>query len=49
MEAAEADLPKGAKAVAEQLFAGARPTDQNEFKLMLAERTLGAVITEARG
>jgi xanthine dehydrogenase YagS FAD-binding subunit len=49
MEAAEADLPKGAKAVAEQLFAGARPTDQNEFKLMLAERALGAVITEARG
>jgi xanthine dehydrogenase YagS FAD-binding subunit len=49
IEAAEADLPKGAKAVAEQLFAGARPTDQNEFKLMLAERALGAVITEARG
>ena len=49
VEAAEAALPKGAKAVVSQLFAGARPMNDNRFKLRLAERTLGAVITEARG
>ena len=49
VEAAEADLPRGAKAVAATLFAGARPTDDNAFKLKLAERTLGAVLTDARG
>ena len=49
VEAAEAELPKGAKAVTEKLFADARPTDQNTFKLTLAERTLGAIIAEARG
>ena len=46
VEAAEADLPKGAKAVAAQIFAGAKPTDDNRFKLRLAERTLGAVLQE---
>ncbi|MGK6356427.1 FAD binding domain-containing protein [Sphingomonas sp. DT-207] len=49
VEAAETSLPKGAKAVAAQLFAGARPTHDNAFKLVLAERTLGAVLAEARG
>jgi xanthine dehydrogenase YagS FAD-binding subunit len=47
-EAAEAELPGGAKAVAAQLLAGAKPTDQNAFKLPLVERTLAAVLQEAR-
>ncbi|WP_028348029.1 FAD binding domain-containing protein [Bradyrhizobium murdochi] len=49
VEAAEAQMPNGAKAVAERLFADARPTRQNAFKLALAERTLGAVLAEAKG
>ena len=49
VEAAEAALPRGAKAVTSQLLAGAKPTAQNAFKLALAERTLGAVLSEARG
>jgi xanthine dehydrogenase YagS FAD-binding subunit len=31
------------------LLADAKPTEQNQFKLTLAERTLGAVLAEARG
>ncbi len=49
VEAADAELPRGAKATASALLAGARPTDQNRFKLTLVERTLGAVLAEARG
>lgn len=49
VEAAEGAMAAGAKAVTEQVFAGARPTEQNAFKLTLAERTLGAVLAEARG
>jgi xanthine dehydrogenase YagS FAD-binding subunit len=49
IEAAERQLPRGAKAVTAQLFAEARPTTQNAFKLTLAERALGAVLTEAKG
>ncbi|WP_113401145.1 FAD binding domain-containing protein [Rhizobium sp. SYY.PMSO] len=49
IEAAEAELPKGAKAAAKIFLADARPTDQNRFKVDLVERTLGAVIAEARG
>jgi xanthine dehydrogenase YagS FAD-binding subunit len=48
VEAAEAELPRGAKAVIEQLLADAKPTHENAFKLPLVERTLGAVLTEAR-
>jgi xanthine dehydrogenase YagS FAD-binding subunit len=47
-EAAEAELPRGAKAVTTQLLADAKPTDQNAFKLPLVERTLAAVLQEAR-
>jgi xanthine dehydrogenase YagS FAD-binding subunit len=47
-ETAEAELPGGAKAVTAQLLAGAKPTDQNAFKLPLVERTLAAVLKEAR-
>ncbi len=49
VEAAEAEMPRGAKAVTEQLLAGAKPTHENAFKLPLVERTLGAVLAEARG
>jgi len=48
VEAAETALPRGAKATAEQLLAGARTTDENGFKLTLVERTLGAVLAQAR-
>ena len=48
VEAAEAELPRGAKRVTERLLAGARPTHHNAFKLPLVERTLAAVLTEAR-
>ena len=48
VEAAEAELPRGAKVVAAQLLAGAQPTHQNAFKLPLVERTLAAVLMEAR-
>jgi xanthine dehydrogenase YagS FAD-binding subunit len=46
--AAEAEIPRGAKAVAEHLLAGARPTPENAFKLPLVERTLAAMLSEAR-
>lgn len=49
IEAAEAELPRGAKAVAAKLLADARPTRENAFKLPLAERTLAAVLTDAKG
>ena len=48
MEAAEAQMPQGAKAVTDRLLADARPTQDNAFKLPLAERTLAAVLHQAR-
>jgi xanthine dehydrogenase YagS FAD-binding subunit len=48
-EAAEKELANGAKAVASKLLAGARPTEQNAFKLTLVERALSAVLVEAKG
>jgi xanthine dehydrogenase YagS FAD-binding subunit len=48
VEDAESRLPKGAKAVAEAVLAGARTTEQNAFKATLVERTLGAVLSQAR-
>ncbi|MCA1398681.1 xanthine dehydrogenase family protein subunit M [Bradyrhizobium sp. BRP56] len=48
VEAAEAELPAGAKAVTARLFADAKPTKDNAYKLPLAERTLAAVLREAR-
>jgi len=49
LEAADAELGKGARAAAGILLADARPTEENKFKVDLVERTLGAVIAEARG
>lgn len=46
--AAEAEMPRGAKAVMARVLADARPTRENAFKLPLAERTLAAVLAEAR-
>ena len=41
-------MARGAKAVTAQVFAGAKPTHDNAYKLTLAERTLGAALNEAR-
>ena len=48
IEAAEAQLSEGAKATAAALLAGAKPTHDNAFKIPLVERTLGAVVVQAR-
>jgi len=48
VEAAEADMPRGARLVAEKLLAGAQPTPSNAFKVPLIERTLAAVLAQAR-
>lgn len=48
VEAAEAEMRQGAKAVMDRVLAGARPTHENAFKLPLAERTLAAVLHQAR-
>ena len=49
VEAAEPELPRGARAVSARLLAGARPTRQNAFKVLLVERTLDAVLSQAKG
>ena len=49
VEAVEAEMPRGAKAVTAGLLADARTTPDNAFKLPLVERTLGAVLAEAKG
>ncbi len=49
VEAAESEMPRGARAVASRLLAGARPTRDNAFKITLVERTLEAILVEARG
>jgi xanthine dehydrogenase YagS FAD-binding subunit len=49
VEAAEAEMPRGAKPVTMQLLNGAKPTKENAFKLTLVERTLAAVLAEAKG
>ncbi|MEP6720660.1 MAG: xanthine dehydrogenase family protein subunit M [Variovorax sp.] len=48
LEAAEAAMPQGAKAVTAQLLSGAQPTHENAFKLPLAERALAAALVQAR-
>jgi xanthine dehydrogenase YagS FAD-binding subunit len=49
VEAAEGEMPRGAKAVASALTAGARTTHENQFKVPLVERTLASVLAEAKG
>ena len=49
VEKAEAEMPRGAKAVVERLLADAKPTPENAFKLKLVERALASVLAEAKG
>jgi xanthine dehydrogenase YagS FAD-binding subunit len=49
VEAAEPELPRGARAVTTRLLAGARPTKDNAFKVLLVERTLEAILTQVKG
>jgi xanthine dehydrogenase YagS FAD-binding subunit len=49
VEAAEAELPRGAKPAMAAILDGARPTHENAFKVTLAERTLASVLAEAKG
>jgi xanthine dehydrogenase YagS FAD-binding subunit len=49
VEAAESEMPKGARAVVARLLADAKPTEQNAFKLKLVERVLAQVLAEAKG
>ncbi|WP_442680748.1 FAD binding domain-containing protein [Sphingomonas sp. ASY06-1R] len=46
---AEAEIGRGPHRVVERAFVGASPTQQNAFKLPLAERTLGLVMQQAKG
>jgi xanthine dehydrogenase YagS FAD-binding subunit len=46
--AADAAMPEGVGAVSSRLLAGASPTPDNAFKVPLVERTLAAVMFEAR-
>jgi xanthine dehydrogenase YagS FAD-binding subunit len=48
VEAAEQSMPSGARAVADQLLAGATPTAGNAFKITLVQRTLAAVLAQAK-
>jgi len=48
VEEAEQLMPDGAKAVTQQLLAGATPTHENEFKVTLVERTLASVLSQVR-
>jgi xanthine dehydrogenase YagS FAD-binding subunit len=48
VDAADAQLRNGSKAVVAPLLVGARPTDDNAFKVPLVERTLAAVLAETR-
>jgi xanthine dehydrogenase YagS FAD-binding subunit len=49
VEAAEREMPHGARAVTTTLLAGARTTDDNAFKVPLVERTVASVLSEAKG
>jgi xanthine dehydrogenase YagS FAD-binding subunit len=49
VEAAETEMSRGAKAVTTHLLAHARTTQDNAFKPKLVERTLAAVLAEAKG
>lgn len=49
MDEADVELARGARAVTSRLFADAKPTQENAFKLKLAERTLAAAVAQAKG
>ncbi|NVI85259.1 xanthine dehydrogenase family protein subunit M [Janthinobacterium sp. BJB401] len=46
--AAEQVIPDGAAAVSDRLLAGAKPTDDNGFKVTLAQRTIASVLAEVQ-
>jgi xanthine dehydrogenase YagS FAD-binding subunit len=48
VEEADALLPQGAKSVTARLMDGANPTDDNAFKVVLVERTIAAMMIEAK-
>lgn len=48
VDAADAELPRGAKAVATRLLADAKTTHENAFKVKLVERALSAALLEAK-
>lgn len=49
IKAADAELPRGAKAATAALLAGAKTTHENAYKLPLVERTLASVLAQAKG
>ncbi|UXI65808.1 FAD binding domain-containing protein [Tahibacter amnicola] len=49
VDAADEALPGGAKAAAAALVAGAKTTPDNAFKVALVERTIAAVLADAKG
>ena len=48
VEAAEAGLHEDRAAALKAIFAGARPTEENAFKIPLAERALASVVAQTR-
>ena len=48
VDEAEAALSKGGRAVADILFADAKPTDENRFKIEMTERVIDAALEDAR-
>lgn len=48
LEAADADLSRGAEAATSTLLAGATPTHENAYKIPLVERTLHSILSQAR-
>jgi xanthine dehydrogenase YagS FAD-binding subunit len=48
VEAAEQRWRDGVRAVTDQLLFGARPTPDNAFKIPLVQRTLAAVLAQAK-
>lgn len=49
VKAADAELPRGAKAATSALLAGAKTSHENTYKLPLVERTLAGVLAQAKG
>lgn len=49
IKAADEELPRGAKAVTAALLTGAKTSHENAYKLPLVERTLAAVLAQAKG
>ena len=46
--AADAAMPRGARATVDTLLAGAKTTSENAYKIPLIERTLNSVLADAK-